>query len=74
MLLTTTIAISALIASANAAAAPDLPENHKLTTRVAPSVLVYTATTGFRHDSIPTAIEILQANAKRLNIDFLFTE
>lgn len=64
----------AALAGVHAAAAADLPDNMKLNTRVAPRILVYTATTGFRHDSIPTAIEVLKQNAKRLNMDFLFTE
>ncbi|KAG2017848.1 glycosyl-hydrolase [Coprinopsis cinerea AmutBmut pab1-1] len=37
-------------------------------------VLVYSATTGFRHDSIPTAIEALEANAESINSIFESTE
>ncbi|WOO82299.1 uncharacterized protein LOC62_04G005793 [Vanrija pseudolonga] len=39
-----------------------------------PRVLVFTGTTGFRHDSIPTAIEVLGQNADRFGIAFNFTE
>ncbi|PBL03766.1 class I glutamine amidotransferase-like protein [Armillaria gallica] len=36
--------------------------------------LVYTATAGFRHDSIPTAIQALQARGSAVNVDFVNTE
>ncbi len=36
--------------------------------------LVYTATVGFRHDSIPTAIQALQARGSVINVDFENTE
>ncbi|SJL00031.1 uncharacterized protein ARMOST_03343 [Armillaria ostoyae] len=36
--------------------------------------LVYTATTGFRHDSIPTAIQALEARGSVVNVDFENTE
>ncbi|TFK98686.1 class I glutamine amidotransferase-like protein [Pterulicium gracile] len=39
-----------------------------------PNVLIYTATTGFRHDSIPTAVQALQAQAERANVNFTHTE
>ncbi|KAL0572322.1 hypothetical protein V5O48_009644 [Marasmius crinis-equi] len=38
------------------------------------SVLIYSATQGFRHDSIPTAIEALKARGPSVNIDFDNTE
>ncbi|KAF8999163.1 trehalose utilization-domain-containing protein [Cyathus striatus] len=37
-------------------------------------VLIYTRTTGFRHDSIPTAVEALQAKASSVNMIFDHTE
>ncbi|KAF7327436.1 hypothetical protein MKEN_00321500 [Mycena kentingensis (nom. inval.)] len=40
----------------------------------APRVLLYTATAGFRHDSIPVAIEALQAQSATLNVTFDPTE
>ncbi len=36
--------------------------------------LVYTATVSFRHDSVPTAIQALQARGSAVNIDFVNTE
>lgn len=39
-----------------------------------PRVLVYTATEGYRHDSIPTAIEVLGQQGPNYNIAFDFTE
>ncbi|ODN92146.1 glycosyl-hydrolase [Cryptococcus wingfieldii CBS 7118] len=39
-----------------------------------PRVLVYTATAGFRHDSIPTAIEVLGDNADKYGVQFVFSE
>lgn len=39
-----------------------------------PRVLVYTATEGYRHDSIPTAIEVLGQQGPSYNISFDFTE
>lgn len=39
-----------------------------------PRVLVYTATRGFRHDSIPTAIEVLKSRATDVGVDFSFSE
>ncbi|KAK0193674.1 glycosyl-hydrolase [Armillaria mellea] len=36
--------------------------------------LVYTATAGFRHDSIPTALQALQARGSAVNLDFQNTE
>jgi hypothetical protein len=39
-----------------------------------PRVLVYTATEGYRHDSIPTAIEVLGQQGPNYNISFDFTE
>ena len=39
-----------------------------------PRVLVYTATRGYRHDSIPTAIEVLGQQAGAWNVSFEFTE
>ncbi|GHJ84638.1 hypothetical protein NliqN6_1040 [Naganishia liquefaciens] len=39
-----------------------------------PRVLVYTATEGYRHDSIPTAIEVLGQQGPSYNISFNFTE
>ncbi|KLT38807.1 class I glutamine amidotransferase-like protein [Cutaneotrichosporon oleaginosum] len=40
----------------------------------APRVLVYTRTLGFRHDSIPTAIETLRARGPGAGVAFEFTE
>ncbi|KAI3613660.1 glycosyl hydrolase [Moniliophthora roreri] len=37
-------------------------------------VLIYSATRGFRHDSIPTAIEVLKAKGPSINVDFDNTE
>jgi hypothetical protein len=45
-----------------------------ITARAIPQVLVYTATRGYRHDSIPTAIETLREQAGAWNISFAFTE
>lgn len=42
--------------------------------QAAPRVLVYTATQGYRHDSIPTAIEVLGQQGPAYNISFDFTE
>ncbi|GMK56359.1 hypothetical protein CspeluHIS016_0301990 [Cutaneotrichosporon spelunceum] len=39
-----------------------------------PRVLVYTRTLGYRHDSIPTAIETLHTHGPANNIEFEFTE
>lgn len=39
-----------------------------------PRVLVYTATGGYRHDSIPTAIQQLGRNAQPWGVQFVFTE
>ncbi|KAJ9104563.1 hypothetical protein QFC21_002061 [Naganishia friedmannii] len=39
-----------------------------------PRVLVYTATFGYRHDSIPTAIEVLRQQGPQYNVSFDFTE
>lgn len=39
-----------------------------------PKLLIYTATAGFRHDSIPTAVEALMANASTINVNFDHTE
>jgi len=39
-----------------------------------PRVLVYTATKGYRHESIPTAIEVLGEQAGAWNVSFEFTE
>jgi hypothetical protein len=37
-------------------------------------VLLYTATRDFRHDSIPTAVDALQANGSSINVVFDHTE
>ncbi|KAG6898198.1 hypothetical protein C0992_003310 [Termitomyces sp. T32_za158] len=37
-------------------------------------VLIYSATAGFRHDSIPTAIAALKANGSAINVEFDSTE
>lgn len=39
-----------------------------------PKVLVFTKTVGFRHDSIPTAIEVLKSRAGDAGVEFSFTE
>ena len=39
-----------------------------------PSVLVFTKTAGYRHDSIPTAKQVLGDNASQNNINFTFSE
>lgn len=39
-----------------------------------PSLLVFSATTGFRHESIPGAIEVLQSQAVGQNVSFEFSE
>ncbi|CAD6578414.1 MAG: hypothetical protein TREMPRED_002172 [Tremellales sp. Tagirdzhanova-0007] len=39
-----------------------------------PRVLVYTATAGYRHDSIPTAIQVLGEQASSYNVSFVFSE
>ena len=39
-----------------------------------PSLLVFSATTAFRHESIPTAIEVLRSAASAQNVTFEFTE
>lgn len=39
-----------------------------------PKLLIYTATAGYRHDSIPTAVEALKANASTINVAFDHTE
>jgi hypothetical protein len=42
--------------------------------RADPRVLVYTATFGYRHDSIPTAIEVLRQQGPQYNVSFDFIE
>lgn len=37
-------------------------------------ILIYSATRGFRHDSIPTAIAALKANSSSINVQFDNTE
>lgn len=37
-------------------------------------VLIFSATTGFRHDSIPTAIQTLRNNSPTINVEFDATE
>ncbi|KAG6899088.1 hypothetical protein C0993_000992 [Termitomyces sp. T159_Od127] len=37
-------------------------------------ILIYSATAGFRHDSIPTAIAALKANGSAINVEFDSTE
>lgn len=37
-------------------------------------ILIYSATTGFRHDSIPTAIAALKAKEGEIDTDFVATE
>ncbi|KAG6850692.1 hypothetical protein H0H93_009850 [Arthromyces matolae] len=37
-------------------------------------VLIYSATAGYRHDSIPTAIAALKATGPSVNLDFDATE
>lgn len=37
-------------------------------------VLIYTATRGYRHDSIPASIEALQARASKINVEYDATE
>jgi hypothetical protein len=44
------------------------------TTYALPSLLVFSATTAFRHESIPTAIEVLRSAASAQNVTFDFTE
>ena len=39
-----------------------------------PRVLVYTATAGYRHESIPTAIEVLKEQGPKWNVSFDFSE
>lgn len=39
-----------------------------------PRILIYSATAGFRHDSIPTAIEALQNASNAINVRFDSTE
>ncbi|KAH7925479.1 class I glutamine amidotransferase-like protein [Leucogyrophana mollusca] len=41
---------------------------------MAPRILVYSATAGFRHDSIPASIEALKAKAASIEVIFDFTE
>ena len=38
------------------------------------NVLIYTATGGYRHDSIPIAIEAMESRSASYNIRFEFTE
>lgn len=61
--LTVALAATTGVAKPNPAAAP-----------VSPRVLVFTKTEGFRHDSIPVAIEQLGKLGGEYNIDFDFTE
>ncbi|BEI86014.1 hypothetical protein CcaverHIS002_0603010 [Cutaneotrichosporon cavernicola] len=62
-LLTTALAATVAFAKPNPASAP-----------VSPRVLVFTKTEGFRHDSIPTAIEQLRKYGPDYNILFDFSE
>jgi hypothetical protein len=39
-----------------------------------PKVLVYTATAGYRHESIPTAIDVLGQQQANWNVSFTFSE
>ncbi|KAK1234917.1 hypothetical protein PQX77_001879 [Marasmius sp. AFHP31] len=43
-------------------------------TKPVSSVLIYSATAGFRHDSIPTAIQALKAKGPSVSIQFTATE
>lgn len=45
-----------------------------ITAKSTPRVLVYTATKGYRHDSIPTAIAVLGQQAAAHNVSFVFSE
>lgn len=60
---TALLATSVVVAKPNPAAGP-----------VSPRVLVFSKTEGFRHDSIPTAIEQLGKFGPEYNIDFDFSE
>ena len=42
--------------------------------QAAPRVLAYTATRGYRHDSIPTAIQVLGDAQGEWGVEFSFTE
>jgi hypothetical protein len=37
-------------------------------------ILIYSATDGYRHDSIPTAIKAIQQQANKISVDFDATE
>jgi hypothetical protein len=62
-LFTAALASTVAFAKPNPAAAP-----------VSPRVLVFTKTEGFRHDSIPTAIEQLRKYGPEYNLLFDFSE
>jgi len=68
MLSTATLFITAALAGVGVRA--DVSDS----TTSNPSVLVYTRTVGFRHDSIPTAIEVLRAEGPYHGLNFSFTE
>lgn len=44
------------------------------TAQALPRVLVYTRTQGYRHDSIPTAIDVLKQNGGGNGLEFEFSE
>lgn len=46
----------------------------KVNTWGVPQVLVYSYTAGFRHDSIPTAIDMFKQRAGDYGVEFTFTE
>lgn len=67
MILPLPLLLSALLAMPSRAAAVSA-------TAGTPKVLVYTATAGYRHDSIPTAIQVLGDHASDYGVDFVFSE
>jgi hypothetical protein len=67
------LAVSLLALSASVSAGDPVPVS-VMETGGTPRVLVYTRTVGFRHDSIPTAIEVLGEKGPSFGVSFNFTE
>lgn len=66
--------LSSLLGGAVLAASARAADIVKVDTWGVPQVLVYSYTEGFRHDSIPTAIETFKKRGKDWGVNFTFTE
>lgn len=66
--------LSSFLGGAMLAATANAADIVKVDTWGTPQVLVYSYTEGFRHDSIPTAIDIFKKRGKDWGVNFTFTE